>query len=230
VHAEQTVDCPLPTKGFRAFVFDMDGTILSSIASAERVWTQWALRHGLDVARFLPTIHGVRAVETIARLALPGIDPVTEAGIITQQEIEDAEGTVAIAGAAAFLNSLPSDRWAIATSAPRMLAERRLSAAQLPTPSLMITAEDVDCGKPSPECYLLAAARLGIAGADCLVFEDAAAGISAAEAADASVVVITATHRHTLMTRHPSLRDFDMIAATTDVDGLLRLKTKSQSA
>jgi mannitol-1-/sugar-/sorbitol-6-phosphatase len=227
VRAEQAVDCSLPTKGFRAFVFDMDGTILSSTASAERVWTEWALRHGLDVAGFLPTIHGVRAVETIARLALPGIDPVAEAAMITQREIEDAEGTVAIAGAAAFLGSLPSDRWAIATSAPRALAERRLSAAELPIPSLMITAEDVVSGKPSPDCYLMAAACLGIVGADCLVFEDAVAGISAAEAADASVVVITATHRHTLMTRHPSVRDFERIAATTDLDGLLRLKTKS---
>jgi sugar-phosphatase len=227
VQADQTVDCPLPTKGFRAFVFDMDGTILSSTASAERVWTEWASRHGLDVARFLPTIHGVRAVETIARLALPGVDPVTEAASITQQEIQDADGTVAIAGAAAFLGSLPSHRWAIATSAPRALAQRRLAAAELPIPSLMITAEDVVSGKPSPDCYLLAAARLGIAGADCLVFEDAVAGISAAEAADASVVVITATHRHTLMTRHPSVRDFERIAATTDLDGLLRLKTKS---
>jgi mannitol-1-/sugar-/sorbitol-6-phosphatase len=220
------VHSPLPTEGFRAFVFDMDGTILSSIASAERVWTRWALRHGVDVARFLPMIHGVRAVETVARLALPGIDPVAEAAIITRQEIEDVEGTEAIAGAATFLSSLPSDRWGIATSAPRALAERRLSAAELPIPSLMITAEDVVSGKPSPDCYLLAARCLGISGADCLVFEDAIAGISAAEAASASVLVITATHKHELMTSHPSLRDFDTIVATVGADGLLRLKTK----
>jgi hypothetical protein len=50
---------------FGAMLFDMDGTIINSIAAAERVWTAWAERHGLDVAAFLPTIHGVRAIETI---------------------------------------------------------------------------------------------------------------------------------------------------------------------
>ncbi|TKB82735.1 MAG: HAD family hydrolase, partial [Mesorhizobium sp.] len=64
---------------FAAFLFDMDGTILNSIAAAERVWAAWAHRQGLDVAAFLPTIHGVRAIETIGRLALPGVDPAREA-------------------------------------------------------------------------------------------------------------------------------------------------------
>ena len=68
-----TQDAVLRTRILGAFLFDMDGTLLSSIAAAERVWTAWAVRHGLDVARFLPTIHGVRAVETIRRLALPGV-------------------------------------------------------------------------------------------------------------------------------------------------------------
>jgi sugar-phosphatase len=226
VRSEQMVECPLPSKGFRALVFDMDGTILSSIAAAERVWTEWALRHGLDVARILSTIHGVRALETIGRLALPGIDPVAEAAIITQKEMEDVEGIDAIAGAAALLNSLPLDRWAIATSAPRALATRRLSAAKLPIPPLMVAAEDVVSGKPSPDCYLLAAARLGVSAADCLVFEDAVAGICAAEAANASVVVITATHKHALITSHPSIRDFETIAVAKSLEGLLRLQTK----
>ncbi|TIW03429.1 MAG: HAD family hydrolase, partial [Mesorhizobium sp.] len=59
---------------FAAFLFDMDGTVLNSIAAAERVWTKWAERHGLDVASFLPTIHGKRAIETIAGLRLAGVD------------------------------------------------------------------------------------------------------------------------------------------------------------
>jgi len=75
---------PLPTRSFSAFLFDMDGTILSSIASAERAWTAWAERQGLDVATFLPTIHGVQSVETIRRLNLPGVDPVAEAHALTE--------------------------------------------------------------------------------------------------------------------------------------------------
>src|SRR6187551_2701028 len=120
---------PFPDRGFAAFLFDMDGTILTSIVAAERVWAAWARGHGLDVEAFLPTIHGVRSVETVRRLALPGVDPEAEAAAITRAEIEDVEGIEAIAGAAAFLAALPADRWAIVTSAPRELAVRRLAAA-----------------------------------------------------------------------------------------------------
>ena len=201
----------------------MDGTILSSIAAAERVWTRWALRHGVDVAAFLPTIHGMRAVETIVRQNLPGVDVEAEAAVIHAEEMEDVEGIAAIAGVRAFLESLPADRWALVTSAPRELARRRIEAAGLPMPPLMIAAEDVTQGKPAPDCFLLAAARLGVRASDCLVFEDAPAGIAAAEAAGASVLVITATHAHPLDTRHPGVVDYAAVAAHVGAGGALRL-------
>jgi len=131
---------------YRAFLFDMDGTILNSIAAAERIWARWAAGHGLDVEAFLPTIHGARSVDTVAKLGLPGIDPVTEAAAITQAEIDDVEGVVEIDSAAAFLQALPRDRWAVVTSAPLALAKRRLQAAGIPLPPVMITAEDVTRG------------------------------------------------------------------------------------
>jgi len=213
----------LPDRTFAAFLFDMDGTILSSIAAAERVWTRWAQRHGLDVAAFLPTIHGMRAVETVRRQNLPGVDAESEAAAITREELDDVEGIEAIAGVAAFMDTLPAGRWAVVTSAPRELARRRIAAAGLPAPPLMITAEDVVHGKPAPEGFLLAATRLGVRAGDCLVLEDAPAGIAAAEAAGASVLVISATHAHPLATRHPSVSDYAAIAARVDADGGLRL-------
>ena len=121
----------LAGRTFGALLFDMDSTILDSIAAAERVWAE---RHGLDVAAF-PTIHGVRGIETIARLALPGVDPAAEAHAILLAEIVDVDGVVAIDGAASTSAALPADRWAIVTSAPRPLALRRLAAAALPTPA-----------------------------------------------------------------------------------------------
>ncbi|MFC3579982.1 HAD-IA family hydrolase [Sphingomonas hylomeconis] len=211
---------PLPTRRFAAFLFDMDGTILSSIASAERSWTIWAERQGLDVPSFLPTIHGVRTVETIRRLALPGIDPEAEAAWVTAAEMADVDDIEPIPGAPAFLAALPAHAWAVVTSAPRALAERRLQAAGLPLPPLMIAAEDVTAGKPAPDCFLLAAERLGVAAADCMVFEDAPAGIAAAEAAGAAVIVITATHHRTLATAHPTIASYDALSITTDRDGL----------
>lgn len=201
-------ESPFFNRTFGALLFDMDGTIINSVAAAERVWAAWAMRHGLDVASFLPTIHGVRAIETITALDLPGVDPQAEVHALLLAEIEDVEGVEAIEGAAAFLASLPSDRWAIVTSSPRRLAVRRLEAAGLPTPAVFVTGEDVKRGKPAPDCFLLAAQRLGQKIEDCLVFEDAPAGIQAAEAAGAALVVVTAAHSRLLDTRHPTITGY----------------------
>ena len=207
-------------RAFAAFLFDMDGTILSSIAAAERIWTRWAERHGLDVAAFLPTIHGMRAVDTIRRLGLPGVDAEREAAALTLAEIDDVDGVHPIAGAVGFLAALPADRWAIVTSAPRDLAWARLAAAGIAPPALVVTAEDVAQGKPRPDCYLLAAERLGCDARDCLVFEDAPAGIQAAEAAGATVAVVTATHHQPMVTPHATLAGFDHLRLRVGEDGL----------
>lgn len=208
---------------FAAFLFDMDGTVLNSIAAAERVWTKWAERHGLDVAVFLPTIHGKRAIETIGGLKLPGVDAVAEADALLKAEMDDLEGIVPIPGAVAFLESLPRDRWAIVTSAPRELALLRIKAAGIPVPATMVTAEDVSHGKPAPDCFLLAAKRLGVEARDCLVFEDAPAGIAAGEASGASVMVIAATHVHPMVTSHPTIHSYDEIGIAVDDKGWLAL-------
>lgn len=184
----------LPDSRFAAMLFDMDGTILNSIAAAENVWAKWASSHGIDIKTFLPTIHGRRAIDTIASLNLPGVNVATEAAYITQAEIAEVEGIQQIPGAAAFLNQIPPSKWAVVTSAPRELALTRLKAAGLPIPTLLITAEDVEQGKPKPDCYLLAAKRLGVSCADCLIFEDAEIGIAAALACGGTLVVVTATH------------------------------------
>lgn len=199
--------------GFDAVLFDMDGTILTSIGAAERVWSAWARSHGLDPDRLLPTIHGVQSVETVRRLNLPGADAEAEAAAITRAEIDDVGGIEAVAGAARFLAGLPADRWAVVTSAPRRLALRRIEAAGLPAPPLLVTAEDVERGKPAPDCFLLAARRLAAEPGRCLVFEDAPAGIAAAEAAGCAVVVVTAAHRHAMETVHLRLPDYRRLRA-----------------
>jgi mannitol-1-/sugar-/sorbitol-6-phosphatase len=215
---------PLPPQDFGAVLFDMDGTILSSIQAAERVWAAWARSHGLDVGLVLSTMHGVRAVETIRRLGLPDIDPVSEAERVTLAEMEDVEGIEALGGAADLLGGLPRDRWAIVTSAPRVLALRRLAAAGLPVPDVLVSADDVEHGKPAPDCFLLAAERLGQPAGACLVFEDTVAGVQAADAAGMASIVITATHATPIETQSATIVDYGALRIVQQADGLLRLR------
>ncbi len=216
----------LPDRDYAAFLFDMDGTILNSIAAAERVWGRWAAGQGLDVDAFLPTMHGKRGIDTITSLNLPGIDPQVEADIILRGEIEDVEGVVPIAGAVEFLSALPPGRWGIVTSSPIELAKRRLGAAGIPVPRYMVTAEDVTIGKPDPQGYLLGAERLGADPSDVLVFEDVMAGIRAGEAAGSDVMVITATHTHALQTRHSRIHDYLDVVPRMTAEGRLLIAAK----
>ncbi|TIM80622.1 MAG: HAD family hydrolase, partial [Mesorhizobium sp.] len=88
-------------------------------------------------------------------LALPGVEPMREADALLQAEAADIDGIHPIAGAAAFLASLPPERWAIVTSAPRELALLRIAAAGIPLPAILVAAEDVSHGKPAPDCFQL---------------------------------------------------------------------------
>jgi mannitol-1-/sugar-/sorbitol-6-phosphatase len=208
---------------FSAFLFDMDGTIVNSLAVVNRVWSEWAIRHGVEVDGFLRTMHGIRAAENILRLQLPGIDVEREVAAVTVAELADVNGILAIDGAADFLSALPPERWAIVTSAPRELAVRRIAAAGLPMPAVLVTADDVERGKPAPDCFLLAAERLGVAVGDCLVFEDAPAGIQAAEAAGAAVMVVTAAHSDPFETEHPTIAGYAVLLPTRDGEAGLRI-------
>lgn len=182
----------ISTRAFSAFLFDMDGTLLDSVPASKRAWRAWAAGFGLDGLAILKNAHGMKVRDVIAGLDLPEIDVDRESDAILRAELEDVAGIQAVAGAPAFLASLPVDRWAVVTSAPRALALRRLAAAALPVPPVLVSAEDVVRGKPDPHCYRIAADRLGVLPDRCVAFEDAEAGITAAVGAGTHVVAVTA--------------------------------------
>ncbi|MFL6385944.1 MAG: HAD family hydrolase [Terriglobales bacterium] len=177
----------------KAILFDMDGVLMDSTPSVERVWRAWAAQHGLDPERVASLAHGRRSIETIRALA-PELDAEKENVLVEQMEIDDKEGVTALAGAAELLDQLPPDRFAIVTSATRPLAVARLGYADLPVPRHMITANDVIHGKPSPEPFLKGAAVLGVSPGDCLVFEDSPAGIASARSAGMKAIALQTTY------------------------------------
>jgi sugar-phosphatase len=177
-----------------AVVFDLDGVLVDSTRYVEQQWRRWAASKGLPVEPFLRVCHGRRALETI-RLAAPHLDAEAEVAAFVPEAEPDGHFLGPVEGAARLLGTLPVGSWAVATSGTRAVANDRLRRAGLPIPGVLICAEDVLRGKPSPDVYLLAAAGLGVLPAECLVVEDAPAGIEAARAAGMGVVALTTTHR-----------------------------------
>ena len=177
-----------------AILFDLDGVLVDSTRSVERVWRAWAERHGLDTARVVEVAHGRRAVETV-RLFAPHLDAEAEAKKLEQAEIEDIAGLRKGDCAVALLAALPSGSWAVVTSGTRALATTRLRRTGLPIPRVLVGAEDVEKGKPDPECYLKGAQLLGATAKRCVVVEDTPAGIQAARSAGMVAIAVTTTHR-----------------------------------
>jgi sugar-phosphatase len=177
-----------------AIVFDLDGVLVDSTAYVEEQWRRWAIARGLRPEPFLRVCHGRRALETI-RIAAPHLDAEAEVNALAPADEDDAGTIGPQPGAHRLLGLLPPGTWAVATSGPRMAATARLRQAGLPVPTVLVCAEDVTQGKPGPEVYLLAARGLSAVPSDCLVIEDAPAGIQAGRAAGMAVVALATTHR-----------------------------------
>jgi sugar-phosphatase len=183
----------MPTFVCSAILFDLDGVLADSTRAVDREWREWAARKGVDGDAIMAIAHGVRTVEVIKRVA-PHLDADAEASEIENHEAHDQQGVVVMPGAVELVYSVPEGRWGVVTSGSRLLATNRLRHCGLPVPEVLVTSDDVTHGKPDPEPYLKGAGRLGFSPADCLVIEDAPAGIQSALAAGTKVVGIASTY------------------------------------
>lgn len=176
-----------------AVLFDLDGVLVDSATCIERHWRRWAAQHHLDSDEIIRFAHGRPTVETI-RLVAPHLPAEAEAARLDADEAVDTDGVLAVQGAAQLVRSLPPNAWAIASSGTRNTALSRLRHTGVPLPSVLITADDVEHGKPNPEAYLLAAAKLDVTPEKCLVVEDAPTGIRSAHAAGMRAIALGTTH------------------------------------
>jgi len=172
---------------------DLDGVLVDSHASIMRAWRWWTGRQGLGDGAADAIPQGRPSGDVIAALA-PGVDVAAESRAIDRYQADDTGGVVALPGAADLLAGFGPDRVAIVTSCTAPLAAVRLRAAGLTAPAVLVTADRLARGKPDPEGYLLAARELGADPADCVVLEDAPAGVEAGRAAGMRVVGVLTTH------------------------------------
>jgi sugar-phosphatase len=206
-----------------AVLLDLDGTLIDTGAIYERHWRAWASVRGIDPDRVIALHYGRPAAQTIAIVA-PELDATAEAAAYNAEVARDPDtgGLRAIEGAAALLSGLPPERWAIVTSATRTMVERWLPALGLPLPRVLVAVEDVGRGKPAPDPYVRAAELLGFSPADCVVIEDAPAGVSAGKAAGATVVALDSTHRRAELAEADHLvADLTAIDVRSTVGGLV---------
>jgi mannitol-1-/sugar-/sorbitol-6-phosphatase len=207
-----------------AILFDLDGVLVDSTGSVTRQWRRWAEEQNLDPDEVVEIAHGVRTIEIVRRLALH-LDAEAETLRLEKREADDHEGVSVMPGAAELLKAIPEGRWCVVTSGTRYLAKSRLKLANLPTPKVLVSADDVSKGKPHPEPYLMGAKLLGMNPGECLVIEDAPAGIRAAHAGEMKAIGITSTYPE------PELQEADAVIRKlaqirVSVDGGSRLRIR----
>ncbi|GAA3596657.1 HAD family hydrolase [Kineosporia mesophila] len=209
----------LTGRTFSAVLFDMDGTLIDSTPAVERSWLRWADEFGVHLTGF-GSWHGIPAAQIVTRF-LPEEQWETAVRRIEEIETQDVEGIVVLPGAAGALAALaPSGRSAIATSCVRDLALARIGVTGLVPPQVLVTADMVKVGKPDPEPYLLAARRLGVDASDCLVVEDAPAGLASGRDAGAARLALATTHPADALEAEAVVKDLSAVRFVVTDEGV----------
>lgn len=198
----------------KGFLFDLDGTLVDSLTVVERAWSQWGQRRGIPADEILAFIHGKQAITSLRHfMAGASAEEIQQEFLALEQlEAADTDGITALPGALSLLATLDELEipWAIVTSGSVPVATARHGAAGLPDPHEFVTAERVERGKPEPDAYLLGAHLLGLEPEECVVVEDAAAGVLSGLAAGCHVVAVN------VPADTPRLAEVDMVLTSLE--------------
>jgi len=194
-------DLDIPDGSFDAVIFDLDGTLVDSMPAHFTAWSEALAQFNVPKDVFPEDVF-------YSMGGRPTKDIVVELNGEFGLNLDAAD--VALAKREAFLNHIGEVQinedvvnyakslrgkvpMAIATGGTRVVAEKTLQAVGISDLfDEVVTANDVDCGKPAPDIFLEAANRLEVDPKKCLVFEDAPAGIMAAQCAEMEVVTVPA--------------------------------------
>ncbi len=186
---------------WEAVLFDNDQTLVRSTWTIKLVWLRFALKYRI---RFQPKLlracWGMTTAEVAKVLLATRKRPLTDAQVgaaIAYAEKLERTTTLLlrpIHGAGAAMRSIPKSRLAVVSSGSTAVIYNRLSHCSLPIPDVVVSSEDIERGKPDPQCYQVAASRLGVDPRRCLVVEDSPHGLAAAKAAGCATIALLTSH------------------------------------
>ncbi|KAG0278469.1 hypothetical protein BGZ95_003930 [Linnemannia exigua] len=223
----------------RGLLFDMDGTLVDTTVIVERHWEIWCEKHNVDFSHLISVSHGRPSFEIMKEFApLEKQVEYQTPEYLAQLEssvANDMDGMILIPGAKELLKSLPRSSWAVVTSAGLEMATSRFQQTGLATPPILVTATHVTRGKPHPEGYMSAAKQMGVDPKECVVFEDAPAGIRAGVASGAKAVI--GMNTGTMPLSHleeaganPIVSSFEELEFSFLEDGVIEINLRKQQA
>ena len=212
------------TVSIHGVLFDMDGVLISSTDADERCWLRWARFHDMEGTFSIQSTHGRRSIDTL-RVLRPDLDPMVERKRLEDFDADDPGEVIVLPGVKPLIASLPPNAWTIVTSAPESLMKNRLMSTGIPMPQSFVSADDVTNGKPHPEPYEMGARVLGLKPSECLVIEDAPAGIKAGKAAGCRVLAVLSSHSAAELTDADWIvTSLDHVTAVLSDDGTITIR------
>lgn len=186
------------TREYGGYIFDCDGTLADSMVVHHRAWLRALAAHGatfdfhwdLFVSRAGMTLpQTVRELNAQFGIALDATSLIQTQRSEYERELQSVQPIEEVVELA--LRVAKTQPVSVASGGERPIVQRTLELIGLGrTFPVVVTAEDVAHGKPAPDMFLLAAERMGVPAADCVVFEDSVLGIEAANRAGMASVLV----------------------------------------